>query len=170
MDFESMLQAFAQAVHDRDTQGLAGLFTADGRYHDGFFGTHQGRDAIAAMLDRFHVGGEDFAWQFVEPLASAELGYARYCFSYRSREAARRGELVVFDGMARMRLRDGLIADYAEVFDRGIAFTQLGYEPPRVIKLLGRYTGELRAGELVREHLAWRERQLRPARSAGPPT
>ena len=160
MDFESMLQVFAQAVADRDARRLAGLFTPDGRYHDGFFGTHQGRDAIAAMIERFHVGGEDFAWQFVEPLAGAGLGYARYCFSYRSREAARRGELVVFDGMARFQLRDGLIADYTEVFDRGVAFTQLGYDDARVIKLLGRYTDALRAGELVRAHVAWRERQL----------
>ena len=52
-----LLGRLAHAVAARDAQGFAALFTPDGRYHDGFFGLHEGRDAIAAMLDRFHVGG-----------------------------------------------------------------------------------------------------------------
>ena len=49
----------------RDVQRFASLFTPDG-----CFGTHQGREAIAAMLERFHVGGERFEWQFLEPVCT----------------------------------------------------------------------------------------------------
>jgi SnoaL-like domain len=159
MEFDNLLERFASAVAAGDTAGFAALFTADGCYDDGFFGLHRGREGIAAMLTRFHVGGERFRWQFFEPLATERLGYARYCFGYRSKEKESAGALVVFDGMARLRLRDGLIADYAEVFDRGMAFVQLGYDAPRVHKLLGRYVQAWRASDAVREHLRWREAQ-----------
>ena len=156
MNIPPLLDRFAAAVAAADTQGFAALFTPDGCYHDGFFGLHQGRAQIADMLARFHVGGEHFAWQFLEPLFTESAGYARYLFSYRSREPESAGRLIVFDGMARFRLHGGLIADYAEVFDRGVAFTQLGYAGARVLKLLGRYAAEAQAGDATRAHLAWR--------------
>jgi len=152
----TLLGRFARAVAARDTAGFTALFTPDGRYHDGFFGVHEGRDAIAAMLERFFVGGEAFFWQFRDVLASDELGYARYVFSYRSREPESAGQLVVFEGIAQLRLRDGLIIEYDEAFDRGIAFTQLGYETARIGKLLGRYAREFAASDGAREHLASR--------------
>jgi hypothetical protein len=159
MGFDDLLERFAAAAAASDTAGFAALFTADGCYDDGFFGLHRGREAIAAMLARFYVGGERFHWKFFEPLANERLGYTRYCFSYRSKEKESAGRLVVFEGMARLQLREGLIADYAEVFDRGLAFVQLGYDAPRVHKLLGRYAQAWRAGDAVREHLLWRETQ-----------
>jgi hypothetical protein len=170
MSFVSLLGAF-EAAATRDTARFAALFTPEGRYHDGFFGTHQGRAAIAAMLERFHVGGERFAWQFFEPvanevagevaseIANGSLGYARYCFSYVSKEPESAGQLVVFEGMARFRLEGGLIADYDEVFDRGMAFVQLGYAGERVVKLLKRYAQAWRESPRAREHVAWREQQ-----------
>lgn len=158
MSFESLLTAFEQAAATRDVQRFASLFTPDGCYHDGFFGTHHGREAIAAMLERFHVGGERFAWQFLEPVATESIGYARYCFSYVSKEPESAGQLVVFEGMARLKLQGGLIADYDEVFDRGMAFVQLGYAGERVVKLLKRYAEGFRASPAVQAHLAWRER------------
>lgn len=118
MDFESMLAAFSQAAAAGDARRLTQLFTPDGCYHDYFFGTHRGHAEIAAMLERFSVGGERFGWQLLEPVANSQLGYARYCFSYLSKEPESRGRLIVFEGMSRFRLQDGLIADYAEVFDR----------------------------------------------------
>lgn len=158
MDFETLLARFADAVGAHDSPGFAALFTPDGWYDDYFWGRHEGRDAIAAMLDRFHVGGERFTWEFLEPAQDGELAYATYCFSYRSREPESAGQLVVFEGMARFRLRDGLIAHYAEVFDRGGAFVQLGYAAPRLQKLLGRYAATYRESETVRRHLGLRER------------
>lgn len=157
MPIESLLGDFSAAAAGGDTARLAALFTPDGCYDDYFFGPHRGREAIVRMLERFYVGGEQFRWQFLEPLANERLAYARYCFSYRAREGARAGELVVFEGMARLRLRDGLIEDYAEVFDRGVAFVQLGYEPVHVHKLLVRYADGFRAGPTAQDHLRWRE-------------
>jgi hypothetical protein len=159
MGFDHLLERFAAAAAAGDGAGFAALFSADGCYDDGFFGLHRGREAITAMLARFHVGGEQFRWQFFEPLATEQLGYARYCFSYRSKQPQSLGGLVVFEGMARLQLREGLIADYAEVFDRGMAFVQLGYEAPRVHKLLQRYAQAWRDSDAVREHLRWRQAQ-----------
>lgn len=159
MDFPILLERFAAAVVAQDRDAFAALFTPDGRYDDGFFGVHRGRAEIAAMIDRFHVGGEAFRWQFLEPLASNALGYARYLFSYRSREPESAGRLIVFEGMARLRLHGALIDDYAEVFDRGVAFVQLGYPTPRTLKLLERYAQGLHDAERVRAHLAWRAAQ-----------
>jgi len=176
MSFESLLAAFEQAAATRDIPRFAALFTPTAVYHDGFFGPHRGREAIAAMLERFHVGGERFAWQFFEPVANAvaseaghgSIGYARYCFSYVSKEPESAGQLVVFEGMARFRLEGGpedtLIADYDEVFDRGMAFVQLGYAGERVVKLLKRYAQGFRESGLAREHIAWREEMDRATR------
>jgi len=148
-----LLSRFADAVQAHDSKALAQLFTADGCYDDGFFGLHTGREAIAAMLDRFHVGGESFFWQFHDPVFAADRGYARYVFSYRSREPESAGRIVVFAGIAFLRLRDGRIAEYREVFDRGVAFTQLGYATPRIAKLLSRYAREFVATEEAQAHL-----------------
>ena len=134
--FDDLLNRFTTAVAARDCEGFAALFTPQGCYDDGFFGLHQGRQAIAEMLDRFHVGGEDFFWQFHEPAQAGDIAYARYCFSYRSREPESAGQTITFEGIARFRLRDGLIEDYTEIFDRGVAFVQLGYATERVRKLL----------------------------------
>ncbi|MBK9133044.1 MAG: nuclear transport factor 2 family protein [Betaproteobacteria bacterium] len=157
MTFTAILTAFEQAATAGDTQRFAALFAADGRYDDGFFGAHHGRAEIAAMLERFRVGGERFAWQFIEPVCDGPIGYARYCFSYVSKEPESAGQLVVFEGIARFRLEAGLIADYHEVFDRGLAFVQLGYAGERVVKLLKRYADERRASPEVQQHLVWRE-------------
>lgn len=156
MDFPDLLDRFASAAAAGDARRFAALFTPEGSYDDGFFGVHRGRTAIAAMLERFHAGGEAFRWQFAEPLADARIGYARYVFSYRSKQPESRGRLIVFEGMSRFAFgSDGLIADYAEVFDRGVAFVRLGYAEPRVAKLLARYA---QPNERVRDHLTWRER------------
>jgi len=162
MAFDALLARFSAAVQAHDSQGLAALFTPDGVYDDHFFGRHTGRPEIAAMLDRFHVGGERFCWEFLEPACAGDLGYARYCFSYLSREAGTEGRLVMFDGIARMRVRDGLIADYAEAFDRGMAFAQLGYAPERIAKLAARYAAGLHASPMAARHL-----EVRAARLAG---
>lgn len=152
----ALLGRLARAAAARDAQGFAVLFTPDGRYHDGFFGLHEGRAAIAAMLDRFHAGGEAFFWQFDDVVANGELGYARYVFSYRSCGPGSNGQVVVFEGIAQLRLRDGLIAEYDEAFDRGVVFTQLGYEPARIGKLLERYARAFASSPTAQAHLAAR--------------
>lgn len=160
MDFESLLERFATAVETHDSPGLAALFAADGCYDDYFFGPHEGRAAIAEMLDRFHVGGERFCWQWIDPVCAGMRGYAGYCFSYRSREPESAGKLIVFDGVGRFRLRDGLIERYSEVFDRGMAFAQLGYARERIGKLLDRYGQGLLESGLARRHLEYRSARV----------
>ena len=156
MDFAALLARFSATVEAHDSAGFAALFSDDGRYDDYFWGSHHGRAEIAAMLDRFHVGGELFAWEFTDPVFADGLGYATYCFSYRSREPESAGRIVMFDGMSRFRVRDGLIAHYAEVFDRGMAFAELGYANERTGKLLARYGRSLVDGPTGQRHLAYR--------------
>jgi len=158
MSFPAILDRFAAAVGAHDSNGLAALFAEDGCYDDYFFGEHHGRAEIAAMLDRFHVGGERFCWQFVDPVFADGLGYASYCFSYLSREPESAGRLMMFDGMSRFRISDGLITHYGEVFDRGLAFARLGYPAGKVMKLLDRYVKALDDRPLARAHLEYRAR------------
>ena len=156
MKFDSLLERFSVAIEAGDTKGLAALFTPDGCYDDGFFGPHAGREAIAAMIGRWYVGGEKFRWQFLEPLNSETLGYARYCFSYNSREPESIGELIVVEGTARFQLRDELIAHYCETGDRGMTFVQLGYGDSRICKLLNRFANRLKESNLAKQHLKLR--------------
>src|ERR1044071_2233171 len=61
IDFPKLLDKFAAAVVANDGAGLGALFAPDGVYADEFFGAHQGRAAIAAMLRRFHdTGGVEY--------------------------------------------------------------------------------------------------------------
>ena len=151
--FETMLVAFGAAVGARDGAGLAALFTEDGVYDDVLFGAHAGRAAIAAMLERFHVGGEAFFWTFDDLLVRDGLGWASYVFSYRSREPESAGSIVAFEGMARFRLRDDLIAHYGEQCDRGTAFAQLGYSPERIGRLAARHARQATQTPAVLRHL-----------------
>lgn len=156
MAFTTILEQFADAVAAHDSPGLAALFAPDGCYDDFFFGPHTGREAIAAMLDRFFVGGESFCWQFTDPAQSGDMAYASYAFSYLSREPESPGKLIVFHGVGRFRLNGGLIQHYSEVFDRGIAFSQLGYAPARIVKLAERYAAAQTRTPAHERHLAWR--------------
>jgi hypothetical protein len=163
MDFDTLLARFSQAAQTHDCEGLAALFTPDGTYDDAFFGPHTGRVDIAAMHERFHVGGEAFCWEFTDPARTGDTGYASYVFSYRSRGPESVGRLIVFEGMSRFRLRDGLIAHYGEVFDRGVAFSQLGYATERTAKLLARYARGLHAQPKVERHFERRRALGLPA-------
>ncbi|MBL8383439.1 MAG: nuclear transport factor 2 family protein [Burkholderiales bacterium] len=152
--FTDLLDAFVAHAQANDGARFAALFTPDGVYDDYFFGAHTGRNAIAAMLARFHEGGEDYRWEFHEPLSDGRVGYARYRFSYRSRVPESAGAPIAFEGMCRMRLEDGLIADYAEVFDRGVAFVQLRFPAGKVARLLEKYAAAQNAAPGFAPHLA----------------
>lgn len=152
--FETLLEKFSASVAANDGAGLAALFTPEGSYDDYFFGVHTGRAQIAAMLARFHEGGEQYRWEFHEPLADARLGYARYRFSYRSKVPGSAGRPIVFEGMSVMHLQDGLIAKYAEVFDRGTAFVQLRFPAGKVARLLEKYSDAQNATPAFQAHLA----------------
>jgi hypothetical protein len=136
--FPELLDRFAAAVVANDGAGLAALFTVDGIYDDGFFGPHRGRAAITAMLQRFHDTGRDYRWDFLDPVSDGRTGYARFRFGYVSRLPECDGRAVAFDGMSQFRLDGGAIAQYREVFDRGVALVQLGFPAGRICRVLER--------------------------------
>lgn len=152
--FANLLRRFAQAIEQNDGARLAALFAPAGVYDDYFFGPHRGAAEIGAMLQRFHDGGKNCRWDFFEPLSDGRTGYARYRFSYRSSLADTLDRPVAFEGMCRILIQDGLIEHYAEVFDRGVAFVQLGFAPERITRILARYTMEQNFRPEFHDHLA----------------
>ena len=153
-DFPGLLRRFASAVVTNDGAGFAALFTPDGVYDDGFFGEYAGREAITGMLAHFHETGTSFRWDFLDPLTDGRSGYARYRFSYASRMPGSDGKPVVFEGIAFFRFRDGLIARYTEVFDRGMALVQQDFAAERIRKVLGKLADRQNASPEAKEHLA----------------
>lgn len=138
-DLKDILGRFTKAVETNDGAGLASLFTADGTYVDYFFGPFTGAEAIAGMLAHFHEDARDYSWTFFDPVCDGKVGYARYMFSYVSKMKDSAGKAVVFEGMSCFKLRDGKIAHYSEVFDRGSALAQLDFVPERLKKTLVKF-------------------------------
>jgi SnoaL-like domain len=154
LDFPALLQRFAAAVVANDGAALAGLFTADGVYEDGFFGAHQGPDAIARMLARFQATGRDYRWDFFDPLTDGRIGYAHWRFSYAAKMSGAEGKPVLFEGMSRFEFRGERIARYSEAFDRGVALVQQDFPAERLRKVLVKAAQAQNATPECREHLA----------------
>lgn len=151
--FERLLERFAAAVATNDGAGLGALFTPDGVYADEFFGAHQGRAAIAAMLRRFHDTGRDYRWDFIDPVCDGTTGYARFRFSFASRVPEAAGRPVLIEGISRFRFEDRLIARYDEAFDRGVALAQLGFPAERIRRIVEKAAATQNAGAEARPHL-----------------
>jgi hypothetical protein len=154
MDFQTMLARFAAAVAANDGAGLAALFTPDGIYEDGFFGPHQGAEAIAAMLQRFHDGGRDYWWEFHTPLVAGATAYASWRFSYASRRPGVEGRPVLFEGLSRFTLRGAHIAHYYEIFDRGLALAQQDYPAAGIASVAAKAAARQNAKPENQLHLA----------------
>jgi hypothetical protein len=152
LTFTSLLTAFATAVTENDGRRLALLFTENGTYEDGFFGAHTGREAIAAMLQRFHDTGRDYWWEFIDPVSDGPVGYARFRFSYASLLPESAGRPVLFEGMSCFHLSDGLIAHYCEAFDRGVALMQLDFPAERIKRILAKAAAEQNRAPEARRH------------------
>lgn len=140
-EFKALLQRFTAAAEAGDGDALAACFTPDGVYHDYIYGDHRGRADIAHMLrDLFHRdAGPDYRWEMFDPVCNGDLGYAWSLSSFTSRVPEFAGQSVVIDGMSRFELRDGLISDYRESVNGGVAMAQLGVEPARIAKVLARW-------------------------------
>lgn len=158
MDFPALLSQFATAVETNNGDALADCFTQTGVYDDYFFGASApGRAGIKALLGHFFEGGKNFRWEFTDPVSSADLGYASYCFSYDSTLPEAKGARVVFEGIGRFELETGRIARYSEVFDRGMALAQLDFAPERLKKVALKYARTFRAGAKASRHLQGKE-------------
>jgi len=154
MEFTRLVAKFADTAAGGSGTELAALFTEDGIYEDHFYGAFRGRPAIAAMIEKHFKGtAEDFQWEFYEPVGTDQMGYARYLFSYTSTLPDAKGKRVLFEGMSRFVLKEGLIRHYSEVFDRGLALSQLGFAPERIAKIVTKQADQLRARPEARPHL-----------------
>lgn len=153
VDFAALLAHFTAAVEAADGAALAALFTEEGVYEDTFYGAFAGRAAIRSMLeDRFWRDGTAFRWDMSEPVCDGRTGYARWLFSYTARLDPFAGRRVAVAGMSRFALAGGLIAHYAECFDAGQAFRQLGMAPERLAVVLDRMNARFLAATELGRH------------------
>jgi ketosteroid isomerase-like protein len=155
MSITSMLRDFCEAVETRDGRRFAALFCEDGVYHDVFYGPFSGRQKIAEMIDDwFYRTATDFRWDMHDPVGDGRMLYARYTFSYKSLLPEADGARAMFEGVAIMRLRDGLIADYREVAATGTGFVDMKFAPERIAKIFAREAAALKARPEMARHLA----------------
>lgn len=140
-EFARLIDRMAQAIACGDATAAGACFTADGSYHDGFYGEFVGAAGIADMVvNYFHANAKDLVWIVKDAMADAALGYASYDFSYTSKMPGSEGRRVQFSGISRCRLRDGLIQRYDEIFERSLALVQLDFPEARILKSLQRWT------------------------------
>lgn len=151
--FTALLGRFAAAGIANDGARFAALFTETATYDDNFFGLHRGRAEIAAMLQRFHDTGENYRWEFQEPVTDGTRGYAWFRFSFASKMPGHEGKPVLIVGISCFRLENGLISEYREVFDTGIALAQLGFPGERIKRVLDKEAAAQNASREAREHL-----------------
>jgi ketosteroid isomerase-like protein len=142
-EFRTLIERMTQAICRGDGAAAAACFVPDGIYHDGFYGEFRGREAIRSMVEHhFHANARDFSWTLSDALSDGSLAYARYGFSYTSKIPGSAGTRVFFSGISQVRLQDGLISRYGEVFDRGIALAQMNFPPERIAKSLKRWAAQ----------------------------
>jgi ketosteroid isomerase-like protein len=144
-DFSKLLQAFTVSAESGDGTRFANHFTEDAIYYDYIYGPHQGRADIAHMMQNlFHRDATDYRWEMFDPVCSGDMGYAWSLSSFTSTIPQFKGQRVVIDGMSRFIVRDGLISEYRESVNGGVAMAQLGVAPGRMTKVFDRWTGWLK--------------------------
>ena len=154
MNPTEMLRSFCDAVERRDGKAFAALFTEDGVYHDVFYGAFKGREKIAELIDDwFYRTASDFRWDMHAPVSDGETLYARYTFSYRSLLPEAKGARAMFEGVAIMKLRDGLIIEYREVANTAPSFVDMNFAPERIAKIAARQGAALKARPEMARHL-----------------
>ena len=153
--FNRLLARFTAAAESGDGARFAALFTEDGVYHDYIYGAHRGRAEIAHMMQNlFHRdAGDDYRWEMFDGVCDGDLGYAWSLSSFTSRVPEFAGRRVVIDGMSRFVLRDGLIAEYRESVNGGVAMAQLGVAPARMERIFLRWAGWLKDRPETRAYL-----------------
>lgn len=144
--FARLLNDFTLSAESGDGARFAAHFTEDAIYYDYIYGAHTGRAEIAHMMEHlFHRdAGDDYRWEMFDPVCNGDMGYAWSLSSFTSTVPQFAGRFVVIDGMSRFIIRDGLIAEYRESVNGGVAMAQLGVEPARMVKILRRWSGWLR--------------------------
>ena len=147
MEFSELVHALARAASAGDGAAVAALFAKDGEYHDVFYGTFKGREAISDMIENhFHRDGENFIWDMHDPVSQDGMGYARYVFSYQSRLPGCDGRRGMFEGVSVIRYdNEGKITDYKEIAESGVGLSLLGFEDARIARFLSKEAKSLQA-------------------------
>ena len=139
-EFAALVKRLGDAATRGDGRAFAACFTEDGVYRDYIYGPHQGRAAIADMLEKlFHRDADDYDWRFFDPLTDGHIGYARSLSRFVSKIPEFKGRKIVIDGTSRFVLKDGLIAEYRESVNGGVAMAQLGVQGARMEKVFRRW-------------------------------
>jgi len=140
--FRALLERMTQAICRGDAEAAAACFVEDGVYHDGFYGEFKGRAVIADMVRKhFHGSAADFNWTLSDVVAEGDRGYASYEFSYTSKMPGSEGRRAGFSGMCKVRLKDGLIERYEEIFERAQVLARLGFTDERILKSVRKWAG-----------------------------
>ena len=148
-EFNRLLARFTAAAESGDGARFAACFTEDAVYHDYIYGPHAGRESIAHMMqDLFHRDATDYRWEMFDGVISATgpasgMGYAWSLSGFTSTIPQFAGQKVLIDGMSRFVIKDGLVAEYRESVNGGVAMAQLGVEPARMAKVMTRWAGWL---------------------------
>jgi ketosteroid isomerase-like protein len=125
--FVDLLNHMAASVRAGDGERFADCFHPRAEYLDVFYGRFVGRSEIASMLtDYFHRDGEDFRWEFHEPLTNGTTAYAWYHFTFASKRPGLEGKRTMLVGAALFDLRDGLVSRYREFANSGATLAMLG--------------------------------------------
>lgn len=165
-DFARLLNDFTLSAESGDGARFARHFTEDAIYYDYIYGAHTGRADIAHMMENlFHRdAGDDYRWEMFDPVIDGNMGYAWSLSSFTSRVPQFAGQFVTIDGMSRFILRDGLICEYRESVNGGVAMAQLGVEPDRIVKVLKRWAGWLKERPETKDYLSKPRRAKVPAK------
>ena len=154
-EFSALLQRLTAAAEAGDGEAFAACFTSNGVYHDYIYGDHTGRPDIAHMIsDLFHRDAGEYRWEMFDPVCNGRIGYAWSLSSFTSKVPEFAGQFVVIDGMSRFELKEGLISDYCESVNGGVAMVQLGVNPQRMEKVLQRWSKQLQDRPAIRSFLA----------------
>ena len=154
-EFASLLNEFTQSAESGDGARFANHFTEDAVYHDYIYGPHRGRADIAHMMqDMFHRDAADYRWEMFDSVFDGTMGYAWSLSSFTSKIEQFKGNRIVIDGMSRFMVRDGLISEYRESVNGGVAMAQLGVEADRMTKVLTRWTDWLKQRPETVDYLA----------------
>jgi hypothetical protein len=154
-EFAALLNDFTLSAESGNGARFAGHFSEDAIYYDYIYGAHKGRTDIAHMMqDLFHCDAADYRWEMFDPVFDGEKGYAWSLSSFTSKIPQFEGRRVVIDGISRFIVRDGLIAEYRESVNGGVAMAQLGVEPGRMTRVFERWTGWLKERPETIDYLA----------------
>ncbi len=154
-EFARLLNEFTRSAESGDGTRFARHFTEDAIYYDYIYGAHKGRADIAHMMQNlFHRDAAEYRWEMFDSVFDGEKGYAWSLSSFTSKIPQFKGQHVVIDGMSRFLVRDGLIAEYRESVNGGVAMAQLGVEPERMTKVFRRWTGRLKERPETLDYLA----------------